>query len=338
MKRIKRCEVVLIVILLLAIAIPAFAEAPIGERIDARILSEKAITDTAKVKIVEEEIQKDVIVVSVIVVSVIEIPITEVSDSSRKLRKAVQHNIANTNFKKYLREGNTAMAQNCLQALEVDNDVIKTLITGLGKEVPIVKINDFREYKMCRSQTYEGESDENAYVVSDYDMIVKVGDLAIFNITKWSDAIRVVEFMKKNKDKLSAVIIGWGNKGENNFYALDFSKYEGIMKNHEDFFSICKAIKPDLPVGICVAYKDNTMRQWLKACPFNYDFLAVFNINKLGANFEKIQDRFPNQKLMIGGMNAFDDLSLKQEYGGTAYVNYIKELTELGYCGSIWIK
>ena len=398
----------MIIVALILTLVSLCSAASIGERIQERILDEKAITDTAIQKIIEEEIQNDIVVIPVVKIDVIKLDILkimtcsidsipmqiisilsyspqelalavqkltsveieilrgrivspealkiimakikkqdinklailvyDVSYQARKLRKIFKYAVANTNFKKYLRDGNLAMVQNCLQTLEVDSKVINTLIAGLGKEVPALTIEGFREYKLCRSQTYEGKSDETAYRVSDYDMIVKQNDLAIFNVTKWSNVIRAIGFVQKNKDKLSAVIIGWGTERDNNFDEIDTSKYSAIMKNHEYFFSTIKAIAPALPVGICVAYRDNTMRQWLKACPFKYDFLAVFNINKLGANFEKIQKRFRNHKLMIGGMNAFNDMSKKQEYEGTAYKNYIKQLKELGYYCSIWIK
>ena len=60
----------------------------------------------------------------------------------------------------------------------------------------------------------------------------------------------------------------------------------------------------------------------------------VYNITKFGANFAKIQKRFPNQKLMITGMND----GKHQKYGGIAYKNYIERIKKLGYIGSIFFK
>ena len=112
------------------------------------------------------------------------------------------------------------------------------------------------------------------------------------------------------------------------------STYPEIMENYEHFFSTCKAIAPKLPVGLCVTLVEWTMYDWLKACPFKFDMLCVFNITKMGANFEKIQKRFPNQRIMVGGMNAGENA----KYGGTAYKNYIKKLKKLGFIGSIFFK
>lgn len=338
----------LIILLLIIVkaALGAEAKVPIRERITLRILEEVGSdtdidrklkegteTDTSirekKQKIIEEEIQNDIVKIEVLAIK-----IYDVSYQARKLRKEINYAIANTNFKKYLREKNYAMARNCLEKVGVDNGVIDILIAELGQSAPKLRITGFGEYVMAHSQTYEGKADENAFVVGSYQEEVQQNDLAIFDITKWSNVIKAVEFVQKNKDKLDAVIVGWGNAGENNFDELDFSKYPAIMKNHEYFVSTIKAVKPDLPVGFCVTYRENTMYQWLNACNFSYDFLAVFNITKMGANFEKIQKRFPKQKIMIAGQNAGES----QEYGGTAYENYIEKLKKLGYIGSIWIK
>ena len=247
----------------------------------------------------------------------------DVSYSARKFRGKVNRRIASNNFKKYLREGNISMLQNCLQTAKVDDRMIDTLITGLGKEVPKLTIQGFGEYVWK----------DNAYIVEDYDREVKQNDLAIFDITEWSNIIKAMEFVAKNKDKLDAVIVGWSSGGENNFDNLDFSTYPEIMRNYEYFFSTCKAIRPDLPVGLCVTLRENTMYQWLKSCSFKFDFLSVYNVTKMGANFEKIQKRFPNQKLMVGGMNAGENAK-----GGTAYKNYIEKIKNLGYVGSIWFE
>ena len=344
----------------------AVKKVPIKERITLRIVEEigndTAIqikikegteTDTSigekKEKIIEEEIQNDVVKIPVVKIEVITIEmirpeiirtiivgldkiqieeltikIYDVSYQARRLRKEINYAIANDNFKKYLQEGNMAMVQNCLQTAGVDSQVIETLITGLGKEVPKLTVQGFGEYVW----------NENAYIVEDYDREVKQNDLVIFDITKQSNLLRAIEFVQKNKDKLDAVIIGWGNDSANNFDELDFSKYPAIMKNHEHFFSTCKAIAPTLPVGLCITYRENTMYQWLLACDFSYNFLAIFNITKMRANFKKIQERFPNQKLMIGGMNAGENA----EYGGTAYKNYIEKLKTLKFLGSIFHK
>jgi len=248
----------------------------------------------------------------------------DVSYQARRLRKEVNYAIANDNFKKYLREGNIEMVTNCLQTAGVDSEVIETLMAGLGREVPKLTIQGFGEYVW----------DENAYIVKDYNREVKQNDLAIFDITKRANLLKALEFVEKNKGKLDAVIIGWDNSGANNYDELDFSKYPEIMKNHEYFFSACKAVAPNLPVGLCITYRENTMYQWLNACNFSYNFLAVFNITKMGANFGKIQKRFPNQRIMVGGMNAGENA----EYGGTAYKNYIEKLKKLGFIGSIFYK
>ena len=77
------------------------------------------------------------------------------------------------------------------------------------------------------------------------------------------------------------------------------------------------------------------MYDWLKACPFKFDFLGVFNVIKFGANFGKIQKRFPDQRIMITGMND----GKNQEYGGIAYKNYIEKLKkEKDIIGSIFFK
>ena len=324
----------------------------------AQEIDEATMTDTAvkekKQKIIEEEIQKDIIRIPIVEIPIVKIPVItieiitpeiirtiivgldkiqieilaikiyDVSYQARRFRKKINYITANANFKKYLREGNTAMVQNCLQNVGVDSKVIETLMVGLGQPVSKLKIVGFGEYVF----------NENAYIVEDYSREVQQNDLVIFDISRWSNVIKALEFVAKNKDKLDAVIIGWDSAGKNNLENKDVSTYPEIMENYEHFFSTCKAIAPKLPVGLCVTYTELTMYDWLKACPFKFDMLCVYNITKFGANFKKIQKRFPNQKLMIGGMNAGEDA----EYGGTAYKNYILRIKKLGYIGSIFHK
>ena len=324
-----------------------------------KMLKDKTETDTSirekKGIIINEEIQNDVVKIPIAKIPITKIPIItrdmitpkiirtiivgldktqikeltikiyDVSYQARRLRKTIKYAIANDDFKKYLQEGNMAMVQNCLQTAGVDSEVIETLIVGLGKEVPKLTIQGFGEYVW----------DENAYIVKDYGKEVKQNDLAIFDITRWSSVIKALEFVEKNKDKLDAVIIGWDSDNKNNLENKDISTYPGIMENYEHFFSTIKVIAPTLPVGLSIAYRENTMYQYLSACPFKFDFLSVYNLTKMGSNFEKLQKRFPNQRIMIGGMGAGVS---GQEYGGVAYKDYIKKLKKLGFIGSIFFK
>jgi len=320
----------------------------IAQEIDDATMSDTA-TREKKQKIIEEEIQDDVVKIPIVKIPVITIEmirpeiirtiivgldkieieeltikIYDVSYQARRLRKTINYAIANDNFKKYLQEGNMAMVQNCLQTAGVDSKVIETLIVGLGKEVPKLTIQGFGEYVW----------NENAYIVENYDREVKQNDLVIFDVTKWSNVIKALEFVEKNKDELDAVIIGWDNLGANNFDEIDFSKYPAIMKNHEYFFSTCKAIAPNLPIGLCITLRENTMYQWLAACPFKFDFLAVFNLTSIKFNQKKVLERFKGHKVMIGGQNA----GKNQVYSDEKYKNYIRELKKNGYVGNIWFK
>jgi len=176
--------------------------------------------------------------------------------------------------------------------------------------------------------------DENAYIVKTYQENVKQNDLVVFDVSKHSNIIKAIEFVGKHRDKLGAVIIGWDSGGMNNFDNKDLTTYPEIMKNYEYFFSTCKAIRPNLPIGVIVCMCP-THKAWLEVCPFQYNFIALWNVTKFTANFEKIKNLyFPSQELLICGMNA----GANQEFGGEEYQNYIKKIKQLGYVGSIWIK
>jgi len=120
----------------------------------------------------------------------------------------------------------------------------------------------------------------------------------------------------------------------NNLENRNVSTYPEIMENYEHFFSTCKAIAPKLPVGLCVTLVEMTMYDWLKACPFSYDMLCVFNLTSIKFNQKKVLERFKGHKIMISGQND----GKNQVYGDEKYKNYIQTLKENGFCGNIWFK
>ena len=260
----------------------------------------------------------------------------DVSSQARNLREEINISVGNVKFKKYLENKNWAMCSNLLLKSGVDKKVIDVLIASIGK-VPAPVDMPFFEGKMAYGQVYKGEADENAFVVGTYQEKVHQGDVVIFDVSSRSNIIKGIKFVEKNKNKIGAVIIGWDSRGMNNYSNLDISTYPEVMKMYYDFYSICKGIKPDLPVGVVVSMSI-TWREWLDACEFKFDFVALWNVTKLTANFEKIKNTyFRDEQVLICGMNA-TDIDLTQRYDSDEYRNYIKEIKELGFCGSIWVK
>ena len=260
----------------------------------------------------------------------------DVSSQARNLREEINISVGNVKFKKYLENKNWAMCQSMLIKSGVDKKVVDTLIASIGK-VPKPVDMPFFECKMNKSQTYKGEANENAFIVGTYQEEVRHGDVVIFDVTSRSNLIKGVKFVEKNKDKIGAVIIGWDSAGRNNYDNMDITSYTEVMKWYSDFYSICKGIKPDLPVGVVVSMTI-TWREWLDACEFKWDFVALWNVTKFTANFEKIKNTyFRDEQVLICGMNA-TGIPLKQRYDSDEYRNYIKELKRLGFCGSIYIK
>ena len=259
-----------------------------------------------------------------------------VSYQARNLREVINNQIKADKFKKYLQAGNLSMCSNLLLKSGVDKKVVDVLIASIGK-IPKPVDMPFFECKMNKSQTYKGEANENAFIVGTYQEEVRHGDVVIFDVTSRSNLIKGVKFVEKNKDKIGAVIIGWDSAGRNNYDNMDITSYTEVMKWYSDFYSICKGIKPDLPVGVVVSMTI-TWREWLDACEFKWDFVALWNVTKFTANFEKIKNTyFRDEQVLICGMNA-TGIPLKQRYDSDEYRNYIKELKRLGFCGSIYIK
>jgi len=260
----------------------------------------------------------------------------DVSSQARNLRNSINSQINAVKFKKHLRNKNWAMCSNMLLKSGVPKDVTDTLIASIGK-VPAPVDMLFFECKMAYGQRYKGEADENAFKVQTYQEEVRHGDVVIFDVTSRSNLVESVKFIDKNKDKIGAVIIGWGSNHMNNYDNLNITTYPDVMKWYSDFYSICKGIKPDLPVGVVVSMTI-TWKEWIDACEFKWDFIALWNVTKFTANFDKIKNTyFRNEEVMICGMNA-TDIPLKQRYDSEEYRNYIKELKSLGYCGSIYLK
>ena len=327
---------------------------PIQERIQKRML-EKTRNDTEIQQMIEEEIQKDVVVIPIITINIIKLDIIktilvgmnttqvealmikvyDISAQARNLKKEIDISIGSVQFKKHLKNKNWAMCSNVLLKSGVDKKVVDVLIASIGKVPPPVEM-PFFEGKMAYRQVYKGEADENAFVFGNGQEKVHRGDIVIFDVSSRSNIIKGIKFIEKNKNKIGAVIIGWDSRGMNNYSNLDISTYPEVMKMYYDFYSICKGIKPDLPVGVVVSMSI-TWREWLDACEFKFDFVALWNITKLTANFEKIKNMFPNDEVMIAGLNA-TDVPLSQRYDSDEYRNYIKEIKRLGFCGSIYIK
>jgi len=352
-------------IVLCFITVMAFSwpENPLSlkERIEIGTLMD--MNDTEIQQIVEEEIQKDVVVIPVVVIPVVEIPVItidmitletiktmlvdmnttqvealmikvyDVSAQARNLRESINSNIDSGKLKKYLKNKNWAMCSNVLQEAGVDKEVVDTLISSIGK-IPAPVVMPFFECKMAHTQTYKGEDDENAFIVGTYQEEVRQGDVVIFDVTSYSNLVRSIKFVELNKDKIGAIIVGWDSGGMNNYDNFNISTYPEVMEWYSDFYSVCKGIKSDLPIGVVVSMTI-TWKEWIDACTFKWDFIALWNITKFTANFKKIKDTyFRNVPVMIVGMNA----GQSQKCDGDAYRNYIEELKELGYCGSIYIK
>ena len=352
-----------IVLCLMVVTASGWPENPLSlkERIEIGIAMD--MNDTEIQQMVEEEIQKDVIVIPVVVIPVVEIPVItidmitletiktmlvdmnttqvealmikvyDVSAQARNLRESINSNIDSGKLKKYLKNKNWAMCSNVLQEAGVDKEVVDTLISSIGK-IPAPVVMPFFECKMAHTQTYKGEDDENAFIVGTYQEEVRQGDVVIFDVTSYSNLVRSIKFVELNKDKIGAIIVGWDSGGMNNYDNFDISTYPEVMEWYSDFYSVCKGIKSDLPIGVVVSMTI-TWKEWIDACTFKWDFIALWNITKFTANFKKIKDTyFRNVPVMIVGMNA----GQSQKCDGDAYRNYIEELKELGYCGSIYIK
>ena len=305
---------------------------------------------------IEEEIQKNVIVIPVIEIPIITIDmikleimgmdeaqleelmirVYDISSQARNLRAEIDISVGSMRLKEYLKNKNWAMCSNVLQEAGVDKEVVDTLISSIGK-IPAPVVMPFFECKMAHTQTYKGEDDENAFIVGTYQEEVRQGDVVIFDVTSYSNLVRSIKFVELNKDKIGAIIVGWDSGGMNNYDNFDISTYPEVMEWYSDFYSVCKGIKSDLPIGVVVSMTI-TWKDWLNACEFKYDFVALWNITKFTANFEKIKNTyFRNDRVMICGMNATDE-PLSQRYDSDEYRSYIKELKRLGFCGSIYIK
>jgi len=342
-----------IVLCLMVVTASGWPENPLSlkERIEIGTLMD--MNDTEIQQIVEEEIQKDVVVIPVVVIPVVEIPVItidmitletiktmlvdmnttqvealvikvyDVSAQARNLQEEIDTSIGSAKLKKYLKNKNWAMCSNVLQEAGVDKEVVTALLASIGK-IPAPVEMLFFEYKM----------DENAFIVETYQEEVQQGDVIIFDVTSYSNLIRSIKFVELNKDKIGAIIIGWDSGGNNNYDNMDIATYPEVMEWYSDFYSFCKGIKSDLPVGVIVSMTI-TWKEWLDSCTFKWDFIALWNIVKLTANFEKIKNTyFRNEEVMIAGMNA----GQSQKCNGVEYRNYIEELKRLGYCGSIYIK
>ena len=326
-------------ILLCFITVTVFSM-PIQERIQKRML-EKTRNDTEIQQMIEEEIQKDVVVIPIVKIELIEIEklailIYDIFAQARNLREEIDISVGSVQFKKHLKNKNWAMCSNVLLKSGVDKKVVDVLIASIGKVPPPVEM-PFFEGKMAYRQVYKGEADENAFVFGNGQEKVHRGDIVIFDVSSRSNIIKGIKFIEKNKNKIGAVIIGWDSRGMNNYSNLDISTYPKVMKMYYDFYSVCKGIKPDLPIGVVVSMSI-TWREWLDACEFKFDFVALWNVTKLTANFEKIKNTyFRDEQVLICGMNA-TDIDLTQRYDSDEYRNYIKEIKELGFCGSIWVK
>ena len=352
-------------IVLCFITVMAFSwpENPLSlkERIEIGTLMD--MNDTEIQQMIEEEIQKDVIVIPVVKVDVVKIDtltiqmltpdvietllvnlesaeieklailIYDLSAQAKNLREEIDTSIGSAKLKKYLKNKNWAMCSNVLQEAGVDKEVVDTLISSIGK-IPAPVVMPFFECKMAHTQTYKGEDDENAFIVGTYQEEVRQGDVVIFDVTSYSNLVRSIKFVELNKDKIGAIIVGWDSGGMNNYDNFNISTYPEVMEWYSDFYSVCKGIKSDLPIGVVVSMTI-TWKEWIDACTFKWDFIALWNITKFTANFKKIKDTyFRNVPVMIVGMNA----GQSQKCDGDAYRNYIEELKELGYCGSIYIK
>jgi len=349
---------------------------PIEERIEIGTLMD--MNDTEIQQIVEEEIENSIVKIDVIVIPIVKIEtlelailkilnvsieqltiqmitpdvietllvnlesaeieklailIYDLSAQAKNLREEIDTSIGSAKLKKYLKNKNWAMCSNVLQEAGVDKEVVDTLISSIGK-IPAPVVMPFFECKMAHTQTYKGEDDENAFIVGTYQEEVRQGDVVIFDVTSYSNLVRSIKFVELNKDKIGAIIVGWDSGGMNNYDNFNISTYPEVMEWYSDFYSVCKGIKSDLPIGVVVSMTI-TWKEWIDACTFKWDFIALWNITKFTANFKKIKDTyFRNVPVMIVGMNA----GQSQKCDGDAYRNYIEELKELGYCGSIYIK
>ena len=199
-----------------------------------------------------------------------------------------------------------------------------------------VQVTRFLEFKMSKSTKWTGGKDENAYVVKTYKEEVKDGDVIVFDVLgEHADMVSATKFVKKNRDKIAAIIVGWQSGEMSNFSKKRPSTRPEIMESCRRFFGFCKSVAPQIPVGVVVC-RSRTWKAWLDACEFEYDFLAIWDVYKLRTNLEMYKRFFPGEKLFIAGMNA---KGLNPEYGGIEYDKYIEKLKQSEeFIGLIWIK
>ncbi len=282
-----------------------------------KILGLKVLTPE-EIRIVKEELR-------LARIEKLAILIYDLSYQAKALRNEIDLAVASKKLKGYLRDKNWFMVSNVLLKAGVTQETVSTLLSNIGKIPPKVQMPFF-----------ECVMGENAYVINTYKEEVKTGDVVILDISRWENRVKAVKFIEKNKDKIGAVIVGWENDGMNNFDNLDISTYPELAKTDEEFFTLIKGIKPEIPVGRLVCMTP-TWKEYLEASTYSWDFIALWNVYKIGGNFKGIKERFfPNDKVMIAGILASRNPEV--EFGGEKYRNYLRRIKQLGYCGSIFIK
>lgn len=261
-----------------------------------------------------------------------------VFDMTAGAREIAAEKIARTKTAEYrreLRRGNLPGALAALEAAGVERDVVALIRERWSRQrSPVEMRGFFIDAEMSRSQRYEGGPDETAYLVTRGDEKVKYGDILVFDATEWLNLPRAVNLVARNADRIGAVILGWDSEGRNNFDNMDSATYPALMREYADLHAAIKAIRPGLPVGLLVSVTAATQERWLAACPFEPDFLALWNVTRTGANFEKIRRLFPGRKLMIAGMNA----GVQAQPTEAERRAYVDRLIRAGYVGSIWVR
>lgn len=264
----------------------------------------------------------------------------DVGYQAREMKAEFQMAINSAKLSKYLQDKNWVMVRSLLEEAKVEESIIDQLMSKIGIDTP--------EVEMPFIERILGES---ALVIETFEEEIGYGDIVIFDISDSTNRIKALKFVDKNKDKIGAIIVGWDNEGMNNLDNLDISTYPELAKADEEFFTLAKGIKPDLPVGrvICIT---STWKEYMEASIYEWNFIAIWNLYNTYANFERVKGWFPNQDILIAGMHARrgrgknESLGLYQKYlenwkkakfGDENYQNYIQEIKDLGYVGSIWI-
>lgn len=268
-------------------------------------------------------------------VGIVAVEAQDFAAGARVIRTEVAARLRTADYRRELRRGNLPGALAALEASGVDRDVVALIRDRWSRQQSPVEMRGFfLDAEMSRSQRYEGRPDETAYLVRRGDEQVKYGDVLVFDATEWLNLPRAVNLVARNADRIGAVILGWDSEGRNNFDNMDAATYPALMREYADLHAAIKAIRPELPVGLLVSVTAATQARWIAACPFEPDFLALWNVTRTGANFEKIRRLFPGRRLMIAGMNA----GVQAQPTEAERRAYVDRLLKAGYVGSIWVR